>query len=387
MIFSHSTLTLLASLLAVAGTGNAAAVATANLTATGSVSQCKDTFPSSFGIVIAALPTSTNGTMVPASTTAATVVNQITDGQVQAPTTEAKVTQSSTSAAGAVTQIGDGQVQAPGSTSTPTASSAAGAVTQIGDGQIQAPGSTSSATPSASSAAGAVTQIGDGQIQAPGSTSSATPSASSAAGAVTQIGDGQIQAPGSSSSTPAASSASGAVTQIGDGQVQAPGSTSAATASSAAGAVTQISDGQVQAETGKTTFVTSTIAAASTIEVSTGTASSVEVKATDGATFDMAYVCATNSTLSMTLKDGILKDSKGRIGYIASNNQFQFDNPVQDNAIVAKGFGACHNGTLSLGGSTVFWACKSGAFSNLYDKSIGGQCEAVQLNMVSLEKC
>jgi hypothetical protein len=33
--------------------------------------------------------------------------------------------------------------------------------------------------------------------------------------------------------------------------------------------------------------------------------------------------CLTAGTLSMTLKDGVLKDDKGRTGYIASNYQFQ----------------------------------------------------------------
>jgi hypothetical protein len=34
--------------------------------------------------------------------------------------------------------------------------------------------------------------------------------------------------------------------------------------------------------------------------------------------------CQTKDTLQITLKDGVLKDAKGRTGYIASNFQFQY---------------------------------------------------------------
>jgi len=68
--------------------------------------------------------------------TVATVaaVSQITDGQVQAPTTVA-----------AVSQITDGQIQAP---------TTVAAVSQITDGQVQAP-----------TTVAAVSQITDGQVQ------------------------------------------------------------------------------------------------------------------------------------------------------------------------------------------------------------------------------
>ncbi|KAL9629096.1 MAG: hypothetical protein Q9204_005472 [Flavoplaca sp. TL-2023a] len=69
------------------------------------------------------------------------VVSQITDGQIQAPT----------SAAAPVTQIDDGQIQAP-------TSAADAGVTQIDDGQIQAPTSVADAGAS---------QIDDGHIQVP----------------------------------------------------------------------------------------------------------------------------------------------------------------------------------------------------------------------------
>ena len=116
--------------------------------------------------------------------------SQISDGQIQAPTTAP------------VKQISDGQVQAPTSVAP---------VKQISDGQIQAP----------TSAPAPVKQISDGQIQAP--TSVPAP--------VKQISDGQIQAP--TSVAP--------VKQISDGQIQAP----------TAKPVTQITDGQIQVPTAK----------------------------------------------------------------------------------------------------------------------------------------
>ncbi|KAI4100967.1 MAG: hypothetical protein LQ339_005288 [Xanthoria mediterranea] len=89
------------------------------------------------------------------------VVSQITDGQIQAPTS---------SAGSPVSQISDGQIQAP-------TSSAGSPVSQISDGQIQAPTSV---------AVGGVSQISDGQVQAPTSV---------AVGGASQISDGQVQVP------------------------------------------------------------------------------------------------------------------------------------------------------------------------------------------------
>ncbi|GME91259.1 unnamed protein product [[Candida] boidinii] len=171
------------------------------------------------------------------------------------------------------------------------------------------------------------TQIGDGQIQA--TTATVAP--------VTQIGDGQIQA----------TTASGA-SQIEDGQVQA------TTASGAS----QVSDGQVQAT------------------------SSAE------SSYDVAVACKADGALAMTLEDGILKDSKGRIGSIVANRQFQFDGPPpQAGAIYAAGWGITDDGYLSIGDDSIFWQCLSGTFYNLYDQSIGGQCSPVHLKIVDLVEC
>ncbi|KAG7933095.1 hypothetical protein KL904_004151 [Ogataea polymorpha] len=228
-----------------------------------------------------------------------------------------------------VTQIGDGQVQA-------TTATTAAVVSQIGDGQIQA----TTATPET---AAVVTQIGDGQIQATTATSKA---AETTANVVSQIGDGQIQA------TTATSAHKSVVSQIGDGQVQATTGTSSV--------ASQITDGQVQAS--------STAAA--------GDSSSIPTS------------CKSDEALAMVLKDGILTDSKGRIGSIVANRQFQFDGPPpQAGAIYAAGWAISPEGYLAIGNTTTFYQCLSGNFYNLYDESIGGQCEPVHLNIVDLVSC
>ena len=97
--------------------------------------------------------------------------------------------------------------------------------------------------------------------------------------------------------------------------------------------------------------------------------------------------CNAPGTLALTLKDGKLLDSQGRTGYIASNFQFQFDNPPQAGAIFTGGFSVCGNGSLALGGSTVFYSCSSGSFSNLYDRNFAAQCVPVNIGIVTLTNC
>lgn len=80
-----------------------------------------------------------------------------------------------------------------------------------------------------------------------------------------------------------------------------------------------------------------------------------------------------------SLQDGILNDAQGRTGYIASNYQFQFDDPAQAGAIYTAGFSACGNGSLALGGSAVWYECLSGDFYNLYDRTWAAQCEPVEI--------
>ncbi|KAF7907554.1 uncharacterized protein EAF01_005140 [Botrytis porri] len=84
-----------------------------------------------------------------------------------------------------------------------------------------------------------------------------------------------------------------------------------------------------------------------------------------------------SSSLAVTLNDGILKDQQDRTGYIASNTQFQFDGPPQTGAIYTGGWSVCSNGSLTLGGSAVFYQCLSGTFNNLYTESQGEQCSQI----------
>ncbi|KFY13854.1 hypothetical protein V491_06239, partial [Pseudogymnoascus sp. VKM F-3775] len=93
--------------------------------------------------------------------------------------------------------------------------------------------------------------------------------------------------------------------------------------------------------------------------------------------------CGSNGSLLATLKDSILTDAKGRIGSIVSNHQFQFDPaPGQVNALATSGFAICDN-KLALRGSTNFFQCRSGDFFNLYDQSIGLQCEPITIDIIS----
>lgn len=89
-----------------------------------------------------------------------------------------------------------------------------------------------------------------------------------------------------------------------------------------------------------------------------------------------------SGVLTLSLEDGILTDQAGRTGYIASNYQFQFDQPVQAGALETSGFGLCGNDSLSLGDTTVWYQCLSGDFYNLYSQSTGEQCIPIHIQAV-----
>jgi len=94
-----------------------------------------------------------------------------------------------------------------------------------------------------------------------------------------------------------------------------------------------------------------------------------------------------SGTLTLTLKDGILKDQAGRQGYIASNFQFQFDSPLQAGARESTGFSVCGNSSLALSASgraapAVWYQCLSGDFYNLYSQSTGAQCIPIYITAV-----
>ena len=98
-------------------------------------------------------------------------------------------------------------------------------------------------------------------------------------------------------------------------------------------------------------------------------------------------VCQADSVLSLALINSVLRDSQGRVGYLASDRQFQFDDPPQSGAIITAGFSICNNGSLALGRSATWWACSSGNFSKLYDQDWAAQCTAIQLNTVQVVDC
>ena len=87
--------------------------------------------------------------------------------------------------------------------------------------------------------------------------------------------------------------------------------------------------------------------------------------------------------MTLTLQGGILKDQAGRTGYIAANDQYQFDDPPQTGAIYTAGFSLCANNTIALGGSAIWWQCLSGEFYNLYSEKQGDQCNEVYFEAIN----
>jgi hypothetical protein len=180
---------------------------------------------------------------------------------------------------------------------------------------------------------------------------------------VDQIADGQVQANSKKAAT--------VVQQIGDGQIQHQTTTLVTV-------VQQTSDGQVQ-------HVTSTLTTVAA--VSQAGDGQVQNTATPNDNV-VLEACSTKNSLSMTIKGGELRDSKGRIGAIVANRQFQFDGPPpQAGSIYAGGWSVTADGFLALGDSTKFYQCKSGDFYNLYDQTIGAQCGPVKLAIVNLVSC
>ncbi|KAK3291251.1 uncharacterized protein B0H64DRAFT_436105 [Chaetomium fimeti] len=102
-------------------------------------------------------------------------------------------------------------------------------------------------------------------------------------------------------------------------------------------------------------------------------------KAKRDALIENRAACSGDGTVVVQLADGVLTDGQGRTGYIASNFQFQFDDPPQSGALYTAGFSACNNGSLALGDSAIFWQCASGTFYNLYDRWSAAQCSPVDI--------
>ena len=318
-------------------------------------------------------------------------VSQIGDGQIQEPAKEAPVETTRRTAA-AVSQHTDGQVQAH--TTVP-------AVSQIADGQIQATHAGEAApqyteipytTERPETLMPAVSQIRDGQIQEPEKEAPkvtevpyTTEREVPIVPAVSEIHDGQIQAPRTEA----------AVSQLPDGQVQAPRTEAAASqiadgqvqAPHTEAAASQIHDGQVQAP--RTEAAASQVADGQVQATNAAPAKEPDTQVSDStAKAPDAVSCEAAGTLRMRLVDGVLYDSRGRIGSIVANHQFQFDGPPpQAGAIYAKGWSITPTGYLALGDSDLFYQCLSGDFYNLYDESIGAQCRPVHLEVVNLVNC
>ena len=83
------------------------------------------------------------------------------------------------------------------------------------------------------------------------------------------------------------------------------------------------------------------------------------------------------------MSNGVLTDSKGRIGGVVANHQIQFDGPPsQAGTIYNSGWSVCSNGSLALGPSAIFYQCLSGTFYNLYNTPAGADCEAVIITVI-----
>ena len=202
---------------------------------------------------------------------------------------------------------------------------------------------------------------------------------------ISEIGDGQPQAASSQSIETMTPETMVPVVQIGDGQIQNP-QTAATPATAAPVPTSQPANNSIDAiPTSATPSMSSTSA---TPTPSPRALAHSSTNNTASSSDDVDFVaCQRQGTLNVTLTNGVLTDSRGATGYIASNYQFQFDNPPQAGAIYTAGFSMCGNGSLALGGSAIFYACRSGNFSNLYDRWIAPQCYPVYIRSVSLITC
>ncbi|SMN19333.1 similar to Saccharomyces cerevisiae YJL158C CIS3 Mannose-containing glycoprotein constituent of the cell wall [Maudiozyma saulgeensis] len=192
-----------------------------------------------------------------------------------------------------------------------------------------------------------------------------------------------------------------AVQPITSASSSASASTSASASKAKRDAISQIGDGQIQATTSNkaastkaTTTLAPTTKKSSSItskSVISSSANSTSTSSTCNASATVSLQdtsCKNSGTLALTLKDGVLTDSKGRLGSIVSNRQFQFDGPPpQAGAIYAAGWSITEGGNLALGDQDVFYQCLSGDFYNLYDENIAEQCSPIHLEVVELIDC
>ncbi|KAL8915754.1 MAG: hypothetical protein Q9172_006702 [Xanthocarpia lactea] len=110
-------------------------------------------------------------------------------------------------------------------------------------------------------------------------------------------------------------------------------------------------------------------------------------------------ICGSEPILS--LEGGVLTDQLSRTGSIVANTQFQFDEPLQVDALFTEGFSVCENNTLAYPDSAIFYQCLSGnpeapedptqLFNNLYTQPQGptsgeaDQCDQIYLEVIGCE--
>ncbi|AOW27658.1 hypothetical protein MG5_02052 [Candida albicans P57072] len=92
-----------------------------------------------------------------------------------------------------------------------------------------------------------------------------------------------------------------------------------------------------------------------------------------------------------TLCEGVLKDQRSAIGSIVANHQFQFDNPIQKDALHTCGWSIVEKDCvklLALDGCTDFWECPVDDCDTykLYDSSIDDKCKEIEIIVILFEE-
>jgi len=193
---------------------------------------------------------------------------------------------------------------------------------------------------------------------------------------VTAIGDGQLQATTMASAQISIATSTSAWTSVMP-MSNAPGNSTIAPPSNVIHRKSTVRDG--------TTWWSKETAAAVLDKRAENELSSVE-DASDKEAKGGEYICASSKPVVLTLQDSVLLDAAGRTGSVVANQQLQFDGPAQNGAIYTAGFSICGNGTLALGGSTVWYQCRSGEFFNrvFFDLEFGNdmltekQCTSIR---------
>ena len=92
-----------------------------------------------------------------------------------------------------------------------------------------------------------------------------------------------------------------------------------------------------------------------------------------------------------TLCEGVFKDQRSAIGSIVANHQFQFDNPIQKDALHTCGWSIVEKDCvklLALDGCTDFWECPVDDCDTykLYDSSIDDKCKEIEIIVILFEE-